>query len=436
MFGGGGTIPYEALNLGLESYSIDSNELSVFIQKSNLQYLNDVEVDNLTRVLEQSGKNVLDRLRELTASIFPNRLRSDGRETTNYLWTYAFKCEKCNELFSLSKRYWLSKKKNRNLFIKVKEVRKKGSEFSIHTAPEIPDQTNWVKRLNKVRCPHCNHETTDITIKKAKEVPVVEIVKEKKGKSFIIANGLDEQTLKNIMALEKKSLKILGADLPKSKLPRWSGIVNPALYGIETHSDIFSPRQRATCLALLRSLKEEYDAIVHEKGEMTAKYTISALSGLIDQLVDWNCRMSMWISQNEQVGRAFCGPGISMYWDFCETDPVANGPSNLNGKLKRIIEGVRSIKKLPNKGHVDHVKAQSLPYKDKMFDAIVTDPPYYDNIFYTVLADNFYAWKRILLKHIDPELFKNENTDFSDELVASTKRSGNSTQAHKDYCSN
>ena len=33
MFGGGGTIPYESLNLGLDTYSIDSNQLSVFIQK-------------------------------------------------------------------------------------------------------------------------------------------------------------------------------------------------------------------------------------------------------------------------------------------------------------------------------------------------------------------------------------------------------------------
>ncbi len=69
-----------------------------------------------------------------------------------------------------------------------------------------------------------------------------------------------------------------------------------------------------------------------------------------------------------------------------------------------------------------------------MFDAIVTDPPYYDNIFYTVLADNFYAWKRMLLKHVEPELFKNESTNFENELVASTQRKG--SKAHKDYCIN
>ena len=226
MFGGGGTIPYEVLNLGLDSYSIDSNELSIFIQKANLQYLNDIDVDELTNILEVSGKRVLDRLRRLTAPIFPNRNRKDGKETTNYLWTYTYNCEKCDETFSLSKRYWLSRKKGKNLFLKVKEIPKRGPKLSIESGEEVPEQTNWVKRLNKVKCPHCHHLTTRISIKKAKELLAVEVVKEKTGKSFLIGQQLDRKTIKNIKDLEKKSLKALKAKLPKSKLPKWSGIVN------------------------------------------------------------------------------------------------------------------------------------------------------------------------------------------------------------------
>ena len=97
MFGGGGTIPYEVLNLGLNSYSIDSNELSIFIQKANLQYLNDVDINDLTDLLERSGQRVLNKLKKLTDSIFPKRMRKDGRETTNYLWTYSYPCDRCKK---------------------------------------------------------------------------------------------------------------------------------------------------------------------------------------------------------------------------------------------------------------------------------------------------------------------------------------------------
>ncbi len=435
MFGGGGTIPYESLNLGLDSYSIDSNELSIFIQKSNLEYLNDIYVDDLISLLEGSGQRVLKKLKEWTSPIFPKRNLKDGRQTTNYLWTYSYPCNSCGKYFSLTKRYWISKKKKTNLFLKINET-PNGPQFKITRGGLIPEQTNWSKRSHKVKCPHCKYEFSGISIKKAKEILTVEVVKGKKGKEFYIADQLSGSLIQDIRRFEKSLLKDLDTNLPHSTLPKWSGIVNPALYGVETHADIFNLRQRVSCLALLKALKDEYVYIFNKEGESTAKYTISVLSGLVDQMVDWNCRLSMWISQNEQVGRAFCGPGISMYWDFSETDPVASGPSNLNSKLKRIIQGVKAIKKLSHKGHVRHAAAQSLPFQDEMFDAIVTDPPYYDNIFYTILADNFYAWKRLLLKDIEPDLFKNENTNFNQELVASIQRSGYRDKAHLDYCDN
>jgi putative DNA methylase len=54
-------------------------------------------------------------------------------------------------------------------------------------------------------------------------------------------------------------------------------------------------------------------------------------------------------------------------------------------------------------------------------------------VYYSVLADFFFAWKRLLLQIIEPELFKTETTDFSRELVASTRRSGTPESAHSDY---
>jgi len=435
MFGGGGTIPYEALNLGLDSYSIDSNELSVFIQKANLQYLHDVDIENLGEVLKQSGERVLSELKKETDELFPRRNLKGHGQIINYLWTYAYPCTSCGKEFSLSKRFWLSKKKGKNLYIKVTETAS-GPLFETRKCENPLEQTNWAKRENKVECPHCNSEIKDISIKKARDILAIEVVKEKTGKSFQVADNPNGPFYKHLNRLEEKYLKELDEELPKSKLPKWSGIVNPALYGIDTHADIFNPRQRVVCLALLKCLKDEYERLIAKQNRPTAKYIISVLSGLVDQLVDWNCRMSMWISQNEQVGRAFCGPGISMYWDYNETDPVAEGPSNLNSKLRRIIEGAKAIKRLPRKGHVEHASAQSLPFKDNTFDAIVTDPPYYDNIFYTILADNFFAWKRLLLKHIEPNLFANESTNFNHELVASSKRSGGGKKAHSDYCEN
>ena len=438
MFGGGGTIPYEALNLGLDSYSADSNELSVFIQKTNLEYSHSVNLNDMTKLIEETGKKIISDLKNITSGIFPRRIRKDGKQTTNYLWTYSCPCRSCGKDFLLSKRLWLSKKKGKSLYLKLHEKHAAGGQtakISIERG-RAPARTNWLKSRQTVQCPYCGCKMSGISIKSAKDRLAVEVVRENKGKSFHIAEEFDRSLSLKIKRLEKRLLRDLRETLPKSLLPKWSGIVNPALYGIESHADIFNPRQRAVCLALLKLLKDEYFDMREKRGQPAAKYAVSVLSGLIDQAVDWNCRMAIWISQNEQAGRAFCGPGISMYWDYNETDPAAAGPANLSAKLSRIIAGARAINRLPRKGHVRHEPAQKLSFPDKMFDCIVTDPPYYDNIFYTVLSDNFYSWKRMLLKHIEPELFKNKTTRSDCELAASSRRSGTSQKAHENYRAN
>jgi putative DNA methylase len=235
--------------------------------------------------------------------------------------------------------------------------------------------------------------------------------------------------------MEVELLRKLGVSLPLSTIPKWSGIANPSLYGISTHADFVNPRQRIVLLCLIKVLREEFGRLSESEPLETARFVIAMLSGLIDQLVDWNCRLSMWIPQNEQVGRAFCGPGIPMLWDYAETDPVLLGPANLWSKLKRIVEGTRSMGRFESVPHVFHAHAQSLPFEDEFFDAIVTDPPYYDNIFYSLLADFFFSWKRMLLNCIDADLFEQPATDSSAELVASTFRSGSPESAHDDYCS-
>lgn len=71
MFGGSGTIGFEAACLGAETYSLDSNELSVFIQKSTLCQGNRFGGGGLRRQLEESGKRVLTALHEATQPLFP-----------------------------------------------------------------------------------------------------------------------------------------------------------------------------------------------------------------------------------------------------------------------------------------------------------------------------------------------------------------------------
>jgi putative DNA methylase len=436
MFAGGGTIPLEAARLGAQASAVESNQLAAYINRCNLIYSAQVDPQTTRSLLEESGLRVLEHVAESTAPLFPlrnARHKAGANPVTTYLWTYSIQCKNCDFRYYLSKRPWLSKKAGRRLLI-ARQLSDSHEALSLqNVAPDYEPRTNWHGRAGGAECPKCGCHTPRINIADCEDELVVLVGSRRgHGKEFFIADSNAIPADHELQSVEAALLKEMDVELPTSLLPQWSGIVNPALYGVRTHADFLNRRQRIVLLTLIKALKREYAGLRRKHGELPAKYVIGLLSGLIDQCVDWNCRLSMWIPQNEQVGRGFCGPGVSMLWDYVETDPALDGPANLHSKLKRIIEGASSLVGIDSPGEVRHAHAQNLPYQDAEFDAIVADPPYYDNIYYSVLADFFFSWKRILLNDIEPDLFEIERTDTSRELVASTLRYGES--AHEKYC--
>jgi len=66
VFGGGGTIPYEAALLGAQVSALDYNPLSVFIQKANLEFsqeaLSRLNLRERASIVQESGKRLLEAL--------------------------------------------------------------------------------------------------------------------------------------------------------------------------------------------------------------------------------------------------------------------------------------------------------------------------------------------------------------------------------------
>ncbi len=64
--------------------------------------------------------------------------------------------------------------------------------------------------------------------------------------------------------------------------------------------------------------------------------------------------------------------------------------------------------------------ATELPFPENHFDAVFTDPPYYDNVPYSYLSDFFYVWLKRTLGDLYPELFSTPLTRKSEKIVAYT----------------
>jgi len=437
MFGGGGTIPFEAKRLGAEAYSIDSNQLSLFIQKCNMIYADSIDLKQAELKVAEVGTEILKNLKARTDWLYPLRVKSN-EEVFGYVWTYRLTCPHCGEKIILSKRPWLSKKKDRKVGF-VSDPIENGMPETLKvrdlSESEEPFSPHWEKHTGILICPKCKQRIEKVDVLQCEDV-IAALIKNRDGAGKDFVNAIQTQAVPDVQEIKKAEQNILlkmHTELPTSELPIWSGVVNPALYGIRTHADFLNRRQRLLLLYLIDELNAQYEQLSKENDDL-AKFVIGSLSSLIDQVVDWNCRLSMWIPQNEQVGRGFCGPGIAMLFDYAETDQLLSGPANLWDKLKRITKGIHSFENCSGSVNVQHAHAQNLPFDSDYFDAIVTDPPYYDNIYYSILADFFYAWKKILLSKVEPELFASNNTDCKYELVASSRRVDDGQSAHEEYC--
>jgi putative DNA methylase len=103
------------------------------------------------------------------------------------------------------------------------------------------------------------------------------------------------------------------------------------------------------------------------------------------------------------------------------------------GNLEYITAALRQEAAYRNPVQVVRGSATELPYDDAYFDAVVTDPPYYDNESYSELSDVCYVWLRVAIGFLYPEHFAGQLTPKKKECVAAAYRQGGKQAARTFY---
>jgi len=149
-FGGGGSIPLEALRLGCETYSNDYNPVAVLIQKCTLEYPKKFEqpkedketaflgnkrrikktINPLLEDVKKWGNWVLQEAKEDIGRFYPNE--PDGLIPVSYIWARTVTCQNpsCGREIPLMRQYWLAKKDKKKISLRP-YVKDKKVEFDI-----------------------------------------------------------------------------------------------------------------------------------------------------------------------------------------------------------------------------------------------------------------------------------------------------------------
>lgn len=127
---------------------------------------------------------------------------------------------------------------------------------------------------------------------------------------------------------------------------------------------------------------------------------------------------------------------LPMVWDFAECALWGGATRSYElcldwviGPLENLTDGTRTVIGRPTRG-----SATALRYSDGSFDAVITDPPYYDNVPYADISDFFYVWLKRSIGHLYPEHFATAGTPKKQEAVAdATRHDGDKEKAVRAY---
>lgn len=463
-FAGGGAIPLEALRLGCETYASDYNPVAVLILKATLEYPQKygkkrkgaldgwISGDNgenegndydLVRDVKRWGEWVLEEAKKELERFYPPD--EDGYIPVGYIWARTIKCQNpaCGAEIPLMRQFWLAKKNNKKValypYVEGKEVKFRIVGDGYEPMPAGFDPSKGSIKRAKATCPVCGMTHDANTLRKLfqegkagqRMVAVVLHHPKKRGKVYRLPTEKDIQAYEEAKRyLKEKRAKLMeewGIDpVPDEPLPPKGTLgFRVQNYGMLKWGDLFNSRQKLALITFVDKVRQAYRRMVEEGyDEEYAKAVVSYLGLVIDKIADYCNTICQWRNNLEAVGHIFARQAIQMMWDYVEGNPITGASGTWLGAIEWIGTTVNASTKILSSAVVTQASATALPFPDNHFDAVFTDPPYYDNVSYSYLSDFFYVWLKRSIGDLYPELFITPLTPKSKELVAYTNDKG------------
>lgn len=440
-FGGGGSIPLEAQRLGCEIYSCDLNPVALLIQKCTLEYPQKYG-QSLYNDVKKWGDQILDQITEELSPFYPKE--PDDADIYAYIWARTLPCQNlnCNAVIPLMSQLWLAKKKN--IALLPYEQNDQIAFRIVGPGHEpIPDNFDPSKGTVKnaiVTCPltDCKHtipakETRQLFQNGEADERMLAVVTQhpkRKSKQYRLATEKDvaifKKAKKHLSEKRERLRAVWGTDpVPDEPTPN-SKVLGFRIgnYGLNTYGELFNARQQLSLVTLTEKIRDAHTEI-HAEGNHDLEYAkaISTYLGLwLDRIVDIGSNLCRWQRGDQSIIGMFGMPTMPMVWDYGEANPLRIGVNRLKTLMEPMLHLCQMDKE--SMATVEQASAQSLPYSDNTFDAVLTDPPYYDNAAYAYLSDFFYVWLKRSIGEHHPELFKGALTPKDGEIVAYGHREG------------
>ena len=474
---GGGSIPLEALRLGVQTIANDLNPVAAVILEATTRYPFSYKSE-LADAFEGLAAEFRRRLELKLVGVYPVE---PTRRVDGYLWARTITCPYCSGLVPLS----LSWRLNGN----GKGVRLKphlmggpnslGRRCDFEIVGTAEEQSAGTASNGDATCPFtdCDRVIDSEEVKHQAQAgqmgdqlyAVVAkrriVTRKKSGKAgkpkwvrfYRPPRPEDNNSAEIAVRLAEAFHEWEALDVvPNESFPSDTNDDRPRQYGMPLWRDMFSPRQllgHGLAAQIFRGMVEDDRATGQLTDLRRAAYVYLSFS--LDKLRDYNSRMTRWHSKREVMVNTFDSHDFSIKWSYAEMAIMIEG-LGLDWAIEQTGKCIRELVELASCGddngplfrekksppsppvtitakpgaNLDHIP-------DGTVDAVVMVPPYGANVMYAELSDFFYVWLKRTAGLVVPEFFTRRLTDKHLEAVANKARfkgqKGADALATRDY---
>ena len=466
---GGGSIPFETMRLGFGALANDLNPVATLVMRATIEWPSKFK-RGLSVEFGKLSQRFVEHRENRIAAYFPKEPVRDC-VPTNYLWARTITCPYCVGLVPLSPNWRLAPGGTGVRLVPhlSSGLGADGRICSFEIIRTEGEQSAGTVARGDGICPYgdCGRVIAGDEIKRqARDGRMGEqlfaVVYKRRHRTSLKSGKLgrdrwvreyraprpEDDSPSEIRArLEEKLLEWDVFDMvPSERFPTNANDDRPIQYGMPLWRDLFSPRQllcHGTSVEVFRELLEA-DRAAGQLSEIR-KAAYGYLSQSIDKLLNYNCRLTRWIVPREVVASKFDRHDFAFVWSYAEMAPLIAGvgydwairqtskcieelvaltgsEASASGNLP-LHASSEPTDRSPSPITVTCKPGDSLDHiPDNSIDAVVMDPPYYDNVMYAELSDFFYVWLKRTAGRVFPELFRRYLTDKDSEAVANPMR--------------
>ncbi len=403
------------------------------------------------------GDWVLEQARATLAPFYPPA--EEGETVVGYIWARTLPCQNpaCGVEIPLMRQFWLAKKGSKKqiaLYPRSEgpgqpvrfEIVARGTQIRREDGytpwPADFDPAQGTVRRAVVTCPACG---ATIEAKRTRQLfragkggqRMVAVVTTRRvgahgraprGKRYRLPTEADLEAYRKAERALAETRERLRAEwgmepVPNEPLPpRGTLGFRVQGYGLKNWGELFNPRQQLALLTFAEAVRRAHAAMRTQGYPPDFAEAVATYLGImLDKLAVSNNSLARWQPTGEKIADVFGRQALPMLWDYVEPNQLDGRSRSWRELFKDIIANVEYSSQTSTSSPpptVTHASATRLPHRENYFDAILTDPPYYDNVPYAYLSDFFYVWLKRSVGHLHPDLFATPLTPKAEEIVA------------------